>query len=212
MRSREASKEKILEAAVQVFDLRGFQGATVREICDRAGVNVAAVNYHFGDKAALYELAFSQTVKAAQSRIGMPFDILDTVGDPRAVLRRFLVQMALKGLTGNFEPPNFRLVGWEILSPTGSIQKMLTRELGPKVDRVEALIADMLETTPGTPAARARAVWVLGQAIHFARFGPLLIGERRDRLGDNDALAMAETLAEQTLAGLAGTFAGPSTV
>jgi len=202
MRSTEVSKEKILDAAIQVFDLRGFKGATVREICDRAGVNVAAVNYHFGDKVALYEEAFALTVKSAQDKSGLPFHVLEEHGKPRALLRRFLVQMALKGLTGNFEPPSLRLMGWEILSPTGSLNKVLGHYLGHRLEQIEGLLAEYLEVPTGTAGSRARAIWVLGQALQFARFAPLLMGERRDWLGDNDVLALAEALADQTLNGL----------
>ena len=48
------TKERLLRAAVEVFGAKGFLSATVREICQAADVNVAAVNYHFGDKEQLY--------------------------------------------------------------------------------------------------------------------------------------------------------------
>ena len=47
-------RERILSAAGQEFALNGFEAATVRDICLAAGVNVAAVNYYFGDKRRLY--------------------------------------------------------------------------------------------------------------------------------------------------------------
>ena len=50
----ENTRDKILNAAGEVFAEQGFEGATVRAITERAGVNLAAVNYHFRDKAELY--------------------------------------------------------------------------------------------------------------------------------------------------------------
>ena len=46
----DGTRNKLLDSAGRVFADFGYQGATVREICARAGVNVALVNYHFGDK------------------------------------------------------------------------------------------------------------------------------------------------------------------
>src|SRR4028118_1384099 len=54
MLSMDATKSKLLEAAGEEFADKGFEGAKVRSICSRAGVNNAAVNYHFGDKEQLY--------------------------------------------------------------------------------------------------------------------------------------------------------------
>jgi AcrR family transcriptional regulator len=49
----ESNRAKLLEAAAQVFAEVGYPGATMCEICARAGVNGALVNDHFGDKLEL---------------------------------------------------------------------------------------------------------------------------------------------------------------
>src|SRR5258708_19580694 len=55
MRTRDReTRERVLRSAAQLFADRGFKKVTIREICRTARANVAAVNYHFGDKFGLY--------------------------------------------------------------------------------------------------------------------------------------------------------------
>ena len=49
------AKNRILLAAGRIFADKGFRCSTVREICDAADVNIASVNYYFGDKKNLYQ-------------------------------------------------------------------------------------------------------------------------------------------------------------
>lgn len=60
-----STKKKILIAAAEEFAMKGYNGTTIRDICRRAKVNVALVNYHFRSKELLYkemfEFLFSET-------------------------------------------------------------------------------------------------------------------------------------------------------
>jgi AcrR family transcriptional regulator len=48
-------KEQIMDAAQSLFAAQGYEGTSVRDICQHAGVNVAMVNYYFGSKEGLFE-------------------------------------------------------------------------------------------------------------------------------------------------------------
>lgn len=51
----ENSKQRILESAVKLFAQKGFEGASVREICQRANVNICMISYYWGGKKELYQ-------------------------------------------------------------------------------------------------------------------------------------------------------------
>src|ERR1019366_7752468 len=81
------TRTKLLEAAGQVFAECGFHDATVREICSRAGANVASVNYYFGDKVELYEEVLRQAVSSVHDAVLR--EALNDM-DPRQALRRMV--------------------------------------------------------------------------------------------------------------------------
>lgn len=52
------TKKKLLTAAAKEFASKGYNRATIRDICKRAGSNVASINYHFKNKESLYKEMF----------------------------------------------------------------------------------------------------------------------------------------------------------
>jgi AcrR family transcriptional regulator len=61
------TRERLIEAAGQLFADHGFRKVTVREICRVARANVAAVNYHFGDKLGLYREVLDTAISAQEA-------------------------------------------------------------------------------------------------------------------------------------------------
>ena len=84
---KERTRARILAAAVDVFAEHGYEGAATREICGRAGVNGAALNYHFRSKELMW-LAVCAEVSTRLQRIAFASVSLEPT--PRDALRRFL--------------------------------------------------------------------------------------------------------------------------
>ncbi len=66
------TKDRILAAAVVLFENNGFEGASVRAICAEAGANIAAINYYFGSKESLYGEVVKSVFHSADGSDSMP--------------------------------------------------------------------------------------------------------------------------------------------
>ncbi len=66
---RKTTRAKLIEAALEVFGERGYHHATIQQIVRCAGTNVAAINYHFGDKAQFYREAVSHALNRPRNAI-----------------------------------------------------------------------------------------------------------------------------------------------
>src|SRR5262245_54607202 len=66
------TQQRLLQTAGEIFAEKGFEGTTVREICQRAEVNIAAVNYYFRDKGRLYIEAVKQACREDNERLPLP--------------------------------------------------------------------------------------------------------------------------------------------
>lgn len=70
------TREQILIQATKSFAENGYEGASLREICNSANANVSAVKYHFGDKEGLYRTCLSEY---AATRLSVVANILTPV-------------------------------------------------------------------------------------------------------------------------------------
>ena len=109
------TRQKIMDAAGEIFAEQGFQAATVRDICARAGANVAAVNYHFGDKAGLYVEVLRLSTCAVREQ-----EVLAAGKDlpPEEALRAMIFGMSRKMLPHERPSWAFRLMAHEMAQPT----------------------------------------------------------------------------------------------
>jgi AcrR family transcriptional regulator len=63
----EGARQRLLDAAAQLFAARGYEGTTVRDIVGAAGTNLNAINYYYGGKRGLYEAVMTREIERARS-------------------------------------------------------------------------------------------------------------------------------------------------
>jgi AcrR family transcriptional regulator len=151
MAKREDGKEtrkRLLNAASELFAEKGYRNAKVAEICRRAGANVAAVNYYFGDKATLYSEAWQH----AFNEQAIPESSVPVNTSPDDQLENyihFLMQNFMeRGLSGCFT----RLYMMELANPTGLIQDTWLDLIEPRRQKLLRIICKIIgvETTNET--------------------------------------------------------------
>ncbi|MFO0831226.1 MAG: CerR family C-terminal domain-containing protein [Phycisphaerales bacterium] len=140
-----ATRARLLEVAGEEFARRGFHDATVREICKRAGANIAAINYHFGDKAGLYREVFRTAV--CRFREGGKL-VVPAEGTPAERLSTFL-RLFMERVTGNEHPawaPT--LMMREMIEPTEALDEVVQGMIRPTFFGVAGVVGELL----GRPA------------------------------------------------------------
>ena len=166
--SGEDSRTRILHAAGPVFAEKGFQSATVREICQRAEVNAASVNYYFGDKETLY----IEAVRLARQMRARQFPLPDRpFGTPPEIrLGDFISTMLHRILSGDQVGWNTKLMMREVLHPTKACRALVEEYIRPQFEVLSGIISELMPKD--APACEIRKIGfsILGQCLHY-RFG-----------------------------------------
>ena len=111
-----STRDHILLTAGKVFAECGFQQTTVREICTRAGVNLASVNYYFGDKETLYLEAVQMAHRSRAGEVPLPDWSEDVAAEER--LSDFIRTLLTRMIGGDRLPWQSRLMMREVLNPS----------------------------------------------------------------------------------------------
>ena len=161
------TRTRILDAAEELFMQHGFEATSMRLLTAKAGVNLAAVNYHFGSKDALIEAVFRRRLDPMNQARVAELEKVEAQPGPaatEAIIRAFLsptlklVEDA-KGGGRNF----IRLLGRTYTEPTKAVRQLIGQMYAPVMDRFKAALERALPQMP-----REELVW----RMHFM-FGTL---------------------------------------
>ena len=160
------TRTRILDAAEALFMQHGFEATSMRHLTASAGVNLAAVNYHFGSKDALIEAVFRRRLDPMNVARIAALETLEASGTPDAdaIIRAFVgasLRMLedAKGGGRNF----IRLLGRTYTEPAKGIRHLIGQMYAPTMQRYKAALERALPQMP-----REELVW----RMHFM-FGTL---------------------------------------
>lgn len=137
------TQDKLLEAAAEVFAEKGYREATVQEICQKAGSNIAAVNYHFGGKENLYSQVWRQSFQEAL-RVYPPTGGLPADAPAQDRLRALVYSHLHRILDDGRLGFAGRIILQEMSQPTHVPCQVRRDAIGPLHELTQQIIKDLL--------------------------------------------------------------------
>jgi AcrR family transcriptional regulator len=185
------TRERILDVAEVLFTEHGFDGTSMRMITGQAGVNLAAVNYHFGTKEALFQAVFQRRIdQLNQARVEALAVMEAEAGGaplkPSRILEGFFgPALAMAADTKHGGHTFMRLLGRTYTEPTQFVRRFMAQEYADVMNRY----ADALyKALPGVPVAEIlwRLHFMMG-AVSYAISGIDALKQAVPELDDDPA-------------------------
>lgn len=146
--------ERILDAAERLFMEYGYDGASMRMLTTAAGVNLAAVNYHFGSKEGLMQAVFKRRISWLNSERLRILDELESKAAgqplrPSQILEAFFGTLLTMGERPELGGITFlRLIGRTLTEPAHFIRDFFAGEYQQVVDRYKNALYRALPDVP----------------------------------------------------------------
>ena len=149
-------------SAVEVFSEKGYGDATIHEICEVAGANIAAVNYYFRSKENLYAEAWRKAVH----------DSVAAYPPDGGVAAEASAEERLRGRVASLvhrvrdeTAKEFLIVHKELANPTGLLQRVVHECIDPLQKETDALMRELLGPEASEREVRFCMMSVMTQCI-----------------------------------------------
>ena len=156
---------QILNAAGEVFAIKGFKATTVREICAKAEVNVASINYHFGDKERLYIEAVKHAIGTMEAAVPLPEQV--ELAEPEESLRLFIHTLAHRVLSTEVESWKHELLVREFMDPTRACQEMMQETIHPFMNSLHEILRRLMPPDTSRVTIEQLGFSVISQCVYY---------------------------------------------
>jgi AcrR family transcriptional regulator len=151
-------KTRLIDAAGEAFAQRGYEAVGIREICHEAKANVAAVNYHFGDKRGLYIAALRHAQSCSIDEMQEP--VWPPNFTPQEKLRAFIRATLESKLAPERPQWHLELMLREVTRPTDACREIVEDYIRPMARTLFSIVQEML---PG--ATLNQQTWMIGFSV-----------------------------------------------
>jgi AcrR family transcriptional regulator len=180
----DTKRERIVEAAGELFAERGFEATTVRDICQAADANVAAVNYYFGDKQRLYVEAVIRAHRWRMERVKLPEWSPNT--NPEQKLADFIKTFIRRVRSGPGDTWHTRLIMREIGNPSAACAELVQSSIRPQFEILLSILGELLPGETDAQKLRLTAFSIVGQCLFYHFADPVI----RNLLNDEEYAAL----------------------
>ncbi|WBU53024.1 TetR/AcrR family transcriptional regulator [Paracoccus sp. SCSIO 75233] len=145
----EATRNRILDAAGQLIAARGRMEATNTLIAAEAGVDLASINYHFGNRDGLYQAVLAEAHRRVVDRKELE-ELAKSDLPARDKLKKVIALMIARATAEAHWP--MVVLGREVLSPTTHIQVLQRDEIFPKLEILQSVLSEITSIPVDDPA------------------------------------------------------------
>ncbi len=160
------TRQRLIDVAGEVFAEVGYRDATVRDICKLASANIAAVNYHFGDKLGLYRAVFEADYSRTVGEHPLDGDVSANASP----------EDRLKAYVGNFlerlfdvQKPIYisKIISREMVDPSEAFVEICDRFMRPNWELLVTVIRQIVGPGGDPQVIYRCATAVIGQIVYY---------------------------------------------
>jgi len=172
------TRARLLSAAGEVFAERGYRAATIRDICNKARANVAAVNYHFRDKEGLYTSVLHDSYKAALAQYP-PLLNTSPNAPAREQLQAFILSLLFRILDDGRPAWHGKLMMRELAEPSPALAPFVEQGVRPLFELLQNIVSDLFKEFGGARRTSKECVMrsacsIIGQCLFYKHARPVL--------------------------------------
>jgi AcrR family transcriptional regulator len=197
-----STEQRLLQAAGEIFAEFGYRAATVRQICEKAGANVAAVNYYYGDKERLYQAVLRSVPDAHAVKYPSRSGLSAEATAPEQL--RAYVQSLLHRVFDPGRPGwHSKIIAREMVEPTRALDSLLEEVARPLHRELAGIVRLLLGASATDEDVRFCGLSIMGQCVYYHHARTVLARiYPEQKYGAKDVARLVQHISEFSLAAL----------